>query len=228
MVSAAILAFVGFMGADRALYEWTLATTNTPSPADRDFYQLTKPFWHACRLMGLWWGAALAYLAVLAFHRDGWRRANRLALAVLLAVGLCYMLKAAFGRTRPNQADTHLSFQPVAVWADAEATASFPSGEAMLAFALAAALSRLAPACAPLFLVLAALTALARLVQGAHYLSDVSAAAFLAFALIATLERHVWPAPWLAGQPAAVRLFGQWLPRDTGRRPRNTASLLRD
>jgi membrane-associated phospholipid phosphatase len=47
------------------------------------------------------------------------------------------------------------------------------------AFALAAVLTRLFPGGGPIFYVIAALAAIARLINGAHYVSDVAGGALL-------------------------------------------------
>lgn len=216
----ALLLIAGFAGLDRAAYDWTVRNTNTPNPLDADFYQMTRPLWSIVRLFGHWWAIAVASLALLAISADGWRHAARLIVCVALAVGLTYGLKAALGRDRPNQASSHLSFKPIWTSQKAEVagqdvrdagtatdrelrTASFPSGEATTAFALATALGLIWRRARWLWFLLAALTGLARLVQGSHYVSDVAAAGLCGIGLVLAADALL-PRPRSAGPPAPL------------------------
>jgi undecaprenyl-diphosphatase len=71
-------------------------------------------------------------------------------------------------------------------------TASFPSGHATTAFALATVLSLWYPRWTGGFLALAALVGWSRIVLGSHFPSDVLAGAILGCAVVLGLSR-VWP-----------------------------------
>jgi membrane-associated phospholipid phosphatase len=66
---------------------------------------------------------------------------------------------------------------------------SFPSGHACLAFAIAGALSLWRPRFAVVFFVLAALVGVERLLEGAHYLSDVLAGGGLGIIAVVSATR---------------------------------------
>jgi undecaprenyl-diphosphatase len=99
--------------------------------------------------------------------------------AVLLTALLANAAQTAIGRVRPNRAPSHLTFVPPfsQLWTKQEVC--FPSGEAATAFALAGVLTRLYRRGRVLFYAASALAAVSRLVNGAHYVSDVAAGALL-------------------------------------------------
>jgi membrane-associated phospholipid phosphatase len=68
---------------------------------------------------------------------------------------------------------------------------SFPSGEAATGFALACVLTRLFPRGRPAFYAGGSLAALARLVNGAHYVSDVAAGAMLGVLVAGAVFKYV-------------------------------------
>jgi membrane-associated phospholipid phosphatase len=98
--------------------------------------------------------------------------------------GLSYsMIKWLTGRQRPV-----LRIEPFAVhpfaggWhglMHSESGLSFPSGHAALAFATATVMARLLPRWRPAFFFVAALVAMERVAENAHYVSDVIAGAGL-------------------------------------------------
>lgn len=200
-IAAALLMLAGFLGLDRFVYEHVSLRFSTPNPVDRDAYAITSTFWETIRYFGSITGAAIAYFVVLAIHPKGWRAANTALVAVLAADALGVLVKDSVGRLRPNHASTHLAFmRPFeALTIDAtrltskvkgivtkakpskmdDAPVSFPSGEATAAFALATVLSILYPKLRPIVYTAAVLTALARVLAGAHYISDVTAGAVL-------------------------------------------------
>ena len=140
----------------------------------------------ALKLGGNFWYCALPVAVLLAlFHRLRWRAAVPLLLASAL-VGLSYsLLKWAVGRHRPvpefgiHPFELHPFASGMRGLLHAERGLSFPSGHAALAFATAAVLSRLLPKWSPLFFLVAAGVAAERVLENAHYLSDVVAAAGL-------------------------------------------------
>jgi membrane-associated phospholipid phosphatase len=81
---------------------------------------------------------------------------------------------------------------------------SFPSGHAMVAFATAACLARYYPRWSPLFYAVAILVAIERVLEVAHYVSDVVAGAGIGIILSQTC---MWVlSRWLPGpQPAILK-----------------------
>lgn len=172
---------VGFAGVDRWFYEQvSLRLNDETRPVGRDFHALTRPFWETVRLVtaSIW---AAVVLAVVGAVLDPRRTARYLlALAAVGVVGLAAnVLQGAIGRLRPNQAESHLAFKPPLTELLSKETVCFPSGEATLAFAIAATATSFLPRWRWAFFAAATLGALARLVNGAHYPSDVAAGALL-------------------------------------------------
>lgn len=96
--------------------------------------------------------------------------------AVLVPAVIGEVLKWVVGRGRPFVGDNVFNFRH---FGGSEAFASFPSGHANTAFALAFAVSALWPQARPLMLVYAIAIALSRLVLLAHHPSDVVAGAMV-------------------------------------------------
>jgi membrane-associated phospholipid phosphatase len=171
---AAVLA--GFLGLDRWFYLHVSCALNT-EVVGRDFYHATMPFWLLCRWF---FGYALAALLILgadlALRPRRWCVIVGAALAIAAAGLSANLLQAAIGRARPNHDISALSFEPVRHLLDKQGV-SFPSGEAATAFAVALVLSRLYPRWRIAFYIGGTLAAVARLVNGAHYPSDVAAGA---------------------------------------------------
>jgi membrane-associated phospholipid phosphatase len=176
-----LLVLAGFLGLDRAFYEHVSLRLYTENPLDRDFYAHTRPLWLVLRiLMAHVVGAAVAYVFVGLQHRERWRAANRLLLTVGAAVLAAFVLESVIGRLRPDQASNDLAFVPLKAFTRlSDRGVCFPSGEATMAFAMAFGLGRLFPRLRGLFYTLAALASVARLVNGAHYVSDVAAGVLL-------------------------------------------------
>ena len=180
--AAAALVVLGLVGLDRWFYEHVSCVLNTTDhrPLDRCFYSLTKPFWLTCRLaFGHVIGGTVIYGLIVVLHPRRWSAATAGLVAVVVAATVANVSQRAIGRLRPNQAESHLAFTQPAFGVFHRAPVSFPSGEAATAFALACVLSRLFPRWRAAFVILATLAASSRLVNGAHYLSDVGAGAAL-------------------------------------------------
>jgi membrane-associated phospholipid phosphatase len=97
------------------------------------------------------------------------------------------MLEILFGRPRPRLylAGGIYAFHPFKAGTD---FASFPSGHAAVATAMAAAFSILAPAYRSTFFLLAVITAISRLVIGLNYPGDILAGMLLGMITIIWLE----------------------------------------
>jgi lipid A 4'-phosphatase len=144
--------------------------------------------------------AALALSFWLAGRLSQGRVATRLARAAVVPLFLFLsiavsglitdLLKVVFGRARPKLLFTNETFG-FDWWGTRADFWSFPSGHATTVVAIAAALYYLWPRYLPLYVSFAVLVSLSRAVIGAHYVSDVIAATFIATAATAYL-RHVF------------------------------------
>jgi membrane-associated phospholipid phosphatase len=93
------------------------------------------------------------------------------------------VLKLCIGRIRPYHGVPPFEIHPFSrSIVETEAGFSFPSGDASLAFAMAASLSFVVPRLWPLWWILAIIVGLERIAENAHYPSDVVAGAALGVA----------------------------------------------
>lgn len=153
-------------------------------------------------------GEYLLTLAVagllLAFYRrphnpEGttrWQAAGLVLGAGALA-GLNGLLKWVAGRRRPVATTDHYGFDLFVGGINglfgAEKNLSFPSGHAALAFAMASSLAVLLPRWTFLFYAIACVTAVERLAENAHHLSDsVAGAAVGCLATWTVVTAHRW------------------------------------
>jgi membrane-associated phospholipid phosphatase len=134
-----------------------------------------------------WFTATLAAILWI-FHPRGWRAAVLVCLAALVS-GINSILKWTTGRVRPfkipGRPDDLLPFHfdPFiggipGLWS--AKNICFPSGHAALAFATAQMLAMLLPCRRWWFYAIACIVGLERILENAHYASDVVAAAILA------------------------------------------------
>jgi membrane-associated phospholipid phosphatase len=164
----------------RAVFEW--------------INQLGKSDWY------LWPSGFLAIAAALQARRAAGRNAARLwrwlssaAAYLFVAVAvpgiLVNIVKFLVGRTRPKlfYGQDIYGLWPFSGGSDFH---SFPSGHSQTAFCIAFALATLWPAARWPLAAAAVLAASARLVLGAHFLSDVVASAALAFVMVGWLESY--------------------------------------
>jgi membrane-associated phospholipid phosphatase len=149
----------------------------------REAHPLNRLGWLAWTLkLPGYYPVTLAIAAILVFfHRRSWHVAVPLILSGPL-VGIAYtMLKWMVGRHRPVIAIAPFAFHPFAHGLKglihAESGLSFPSGHTALAFATATCLTVALPRWALLFLGVAVSVGVERVLENAHYLSDVVAGA---------------------------------------------------
>jgi membrane-associated phospholipid phosphatase len=149
------------------------------------------------------WGRLLRTLGYLPFwllagaafyraaHTPGHRRSALLLLAAPTASGaLSEVLKFLIRRARPTAADGAYVFLSFTDHPFVTRHFGMPSGDATVAFAACAVLARVWPEARILWYALAAACALARVVTHAHFLSDVTAAALLGWAVTDWLWRR--------------------------------------
>lgn len=138
-----------------------------------------------------WYAGLMALVAVASYQRRPRWHAGLFIILCSFFSSLNGLIKWMTGRARPfkvlggNQLVElqPFEFQPMykglyGLWNPVKNT-SFPSGHAALAFAVAAGMAILFPRFRWLFYAIATLTAVERVLEGAHYLSDCIAAAAL-------------------------------------------------
>src|SRR5436305_908441 len=159
------------------------------------------------KAMGTYYVTIAIALAVAWRHRWQIRPAIFILLTGVVAL-LGNLIKWIAGRTRPfklepttNEALPY-TLQPFrgglpGLWA--QKNLAFPSGHTMVAFATAAALAILWPRWWLLFYIAAALVAAERVMENAHWLSDVIGAAGLAVCGVHLMWRIILP--WVSAAP---------------------------
>jgi len=196
-----------FMG-DQDAYSWQLIhagaanfphapwwRTMTP-PFGSRLYHDTETNWRVLRDVGVPAEVILIMILVWMYDPAG-LRALLLILGGVLGAGVVDILvKSVCGRMRPDMdvfggANTWNFFRGF----HSQADLSFPSGHAVVAFSVAAALCYLSPRGRVLFVTVAALVGLSRVVMQAHFYSDVIAGATIGWVCGSTVI--VWLGPRL-------------------------------
>ena len=121
----------------------------------------------------------------------GWRRGLLGGSAVAAAGLLDQILKNLLCRARPSAGNAGAFFTGFPCVPAPYALASFPSGHATTAFAVAAVLSFWYPRWTAAFLALAAVVGWSRIALGSHFPSDVAAGAILGVAVALAFVRWV-------------------------------------
>jgi membrane-associated phospholipid phosphatase len=191
MFWAGFLAVVGFGGAlalDREVYAHLFVV----EPQIQDWQRLFRvggylPFW---LLVALAW----IFIDSAAIKRNGLQaalgRSLFLGSSVLLAGGLTEALKILIRRERP---DIHAGYYVFRSWQDRPfdtAGLALPSGHAAIAFAATWVLCHLYPRATPVWLLYGVGCGLSRLLDRAHFLSDVYLSAVLTFAIVHLLWKR--------------------------------------
>ena len=153
-------------------------------------------FWQAVTRLGYGW-VDIGGLFVVALI--GWRRGNRGlktrgfvgAAAVAGAGVLDQVFKNTLCRARPSAPDAGAFFSHFPCFPAKYAYASFPSGHATTAFATAVLLTLWYPRWAGVWLGLAVLVGLSRVVLGSHFPSDVLVGALLGSAVALAVHTYV-------------------------------------
>jgi membrane-associated phospholipid phosphatase len=175
LIAAAAIAAILWL--DRPIAAWVLHT----HPID------DKGAWHfkndivrelaMLEQWGQWLCSILVITVVALIDRAGRRRALAIAIGCLFTVLLTYLLKDLFGRCRPpvNGDGSWTWGGPAHGFTGGSKWGSFPSAHTTGAFALSVGLSWFYPKARALFMTLATITAVERVLHGAHFLSDVLA-----------------------------------------------------
>lgn len=151
-----------------ALWLWALPA------ADKAFFAAINEVGRSGWMFG---AAAVALVSALLLHRDDWAiRAAFVIGAIAMGGWVANVMKLIFARARPrllvgDEATGDYGFRGFSIDPDWN---SFPSGHSQASASLAAALACIWPRFGLLFLGLALLPALARVVNLNHYASDVA------------------------------------------------------
>lgn len=172
-----------------SLDQWAWRHVRMDGVYNRDWGRLLR----VAGFVPTWLIAALVLGLVRAdrLPAEGWRRAFRsswfLVAAIALAGILGELVKLVVRRGRPGAADGAYTWVP---WTGDWSTGALglPSTHAIVAFAAAFALARIAPRTAPVWIAIAAGCGLTRLLDGKHFFSDILAAGVLAWGTVALLD----------------------------------------
>lgn len=128
------------------------------------------------RAMRCWGEGATLFFLVLGIASVQRHRVKHLAVvvfSVLICAGTVDLIKPLFGRHRPDQVFREADAHPD----ETGRNSSFPSGHTATAFSFASGLTTLYPPLKPVCLLAASGTALSRMYDGRHFLSDCIAGA---------------------------------------------------
>ena len=170
-----------------------------PPPMDSRFYRRTEPYWTMCKRCGEVWMTVIAIALIATFHRRRRLLAGAAIAGTSIAGFLGWLIRTLDGRYRPTHTDGANHWEIFRGFHNGT-DLSFPSGHATLAFATAAALSYVFPRGRPLFIALATLTAISRVVQEAHFWSDTLFGAALGWSIawftMYYADKFLPPLPW--------------------------------
>jgi undecaprenyl-diphosphatase len=159
---------------DRGVAEWVRHTR---------LYDRTSWFVAVLKLPGNFLFTLAVCVLLVLFHRRSWRAAIPLFISGPMVGAGYLLLKWIVGRRRPIIVATPFDFHPFAHGfmglVRAESGLSFPSGHASLAFATATCLTAALPRWWMIFFAIALCVGAERVLENAHYLSDVVAGAGL-------------------------------------------------
>lgn len=193
----AVLALAAALALDRTAYTWLY----DPHVYDHDLGRMLR----SLGFLPTWILAA----AALALQDGGWRgrpwaRAYGRALFLLATPAVAgiagALLQLIIRRERPWAHGGDYVFRPFTDRPFYGGGLAMPSSHAVVAFGAAFALARLFPRTAPVWYLVAGACALTRVAARAHFLSDVTLGAILAWLVVAGLWR--WSTRW-RGMPAA-------------------------
>jgi membrane-associated phospholipid phosphatase len=162
----------------------------------------------------IWYSVALVGVGVAAFrhsarakHPNPSRLRQEIRAWIFMIVSmlssgiLINVMKFAIGRPRPRFLFAEESTSGFSPFALKIADSSFPSGHTQSIWTAMLALSFLFPPLRPVFLAIATTIALSRIIVGAHFLADVVASIFIAFATVLLWRR------WFTREGISVALI---------------------
>ncbi|HEY4329405.1 MAG TPA: phosphatase PAP2 family protein [Phycisphaerae bacterium] len=167
----------------------------SPPPMNSEFFHSTARLWAVFKGLGEAYTTAIAVGLIALFFRRQRLLAGAAVLGAALAGLLGWLIRSVDGRYRPTHHDAANRWELFRGFYNGT-DLSFPSGHATLVFATAAALSYVFPRGRIIFVGLAACTAISRVVQEAHFWSDVLFGAALG-----------WTVAWLTMQAGDRFLF---------------------
>lgn len=178
LLLAALLLALGHL-----LDPWAWSALHLPRSGGQDWHRLLR----VCGFWPTWLALALA----LALQDRHGRRAGVLVLASGLSGLAAHVGKLLIRRQRPDGEAFGYAFSgwPSEGWWEVPSGLGMPSGHTAVAFGAAWALRRLFPRGGWVVVALAAGCGLTRVLERAHFLSDVVAAALLAWLVEALLAR---------------------------------------
>ena len=183
-----VILFCAALFVDRSVAEWVHRTT----PLDKT-HRATRMLIFAVRMPGdIRFSVAIAIVLVM-FHPKKWGGAAALLLSAV-ASGINWLIKWIAGRQRPIRVIDPFAFHHFPRGLSGlfhESGLSFPSGDAAHAFAAAASLAILYPKGRLIFYFIAVLVAVERVLENAHYVSDVVAGAGLGIVLGTVITKFV-------------------------------------
>ena len=165
-----LVLFVAALLLDRPVADWV---RHAP------LYNRGSWFVPVLKLPGHFLFTLIVCLMLAIFHRRTWRAAVPLLISGPMVGAGYVLLKWIVGRRRPIIIASPFDFHPFAHGlkglVHAESGLSFPSGHASLAFATATCLSAAMPRWTIAFFLVACAVGAERVLENAHYLSDVVA-----------------------------------------------------
>ena len=163
---------------------------------------------------GQWVCSLLVIAAVAMIDRAGRRRALAIAIGCLGTVLVTYLLKDLFGRSRPYvfHDGTWQWGGPQMGFTHGSAWGSFPSAHTTGAFALSVGLSWFYPRARGLFMGLAVVTAIQRVLHSMHFVSDVLAGMGISILITRWTFQAKLAGRLISLAPASLR---NWLLRDS-------------
>jgi membrane-associated phospholipid phosphatase len=143
------------------------------SPMRGRFYKRTEKVWRLFRDMGEPYIVIGVMAIVWIYDRRGWRAAVMVLAGAGAGGGLGALLGVTAGRFRPIVTDGVNRWEFLRGFQAGAGDLSWPSGHSTLAFAVAGVLAYLSPKGRWLFVVLAGMCAVTRVVMQAHFWGDV-------------------------------------------------------
>ena len=189
IIMAWCAAFAVALALDRPVGRFVQESGLAPALKSKDWHWLTR----AGRLGGNFLTFSLPVALILAARGRKWLKAAAFVFVGGALSGVAQLLKWMVGRPRPFNEDVFTIHPFIRGWDGLrhEVNLSFPSGDVCLAAATAGCLNFLFPRWRGLWIAIVCIVALERVSEGAHYPSDVVAAAGLGL-VMAHLARWVF------------------------------------